>query len=320
MFLKILQSVIITAFGFKVDLKVALGVHTFQAWASLTAKRYVASVISAALLSSNVSAITIRDDVADSAYRNFAADEFAFTGKLVGPWLGSATLISPNWVITAKHVLNSTSPFTFSTVDGTSRSVVETVNHPTLDLALGRLSSNITNVDPVKLFSYEYGNDYGIDVVVAGAGMTGTGLTGQISGTQGTLRAAEQRALYHGDTWGGMWISDHILTQFRSPDRGAGLLEGGSAQGDSGGGLFIWVNGEYTLAGEMSLVWQNSGVYGAYQTSGGAYVNTAPYNDWITSYATNAIIIPELSTFKFLTAFLCIFVFMRQRRSINRTK
>jgi len=265
------------------------------------------------------SGITIRADVPDSAYTAFVSDEFAFTGKIVGPWLGSATLISPNWVLTAKHVLNSTSSFTFSTVDGTSRSVVETINHPTLDLALGRLSSDITTVDPVKLFSYDYGNDYDLDVVVAGAGMTGTGLTGQLNGTQGTLRAAEQYALYHGDRWN--WNSNYILTRFRSPERGAGLLEGGSAQGDSGGGLFIWVNGEYTLAGEMSLVWQdNTGIYGVYDTSGGAYVNTAPYNDWITSYASNAIIIPEPSTFNFLAVFLSLFACLRQRRCTARMK
>ena len=253
---------------------------------------FVIFVLTVFVAVSTSSAITRRTDVADSEYTEYAISDFGFSGKFIGPWLGSGTLISSNWVLTAKHVVNSSQTFTFCTANGTARTVVETVMHPTLDLALARLDSDILNITPAKLYSLDYGNDYARECFIAGAGMTGTGVTGQQSGTQGACRAAQEYALYHGDRWG--WASDLILTQFRSPSRGAQPMEGGCAQGDSGGGLFFEVNGEYCLAGDMSLVWQNSGTYGAYDTSGGAYVNTAPYNGWILSYATNAVVISEV--------------------------
>lgn len=272
----------------------------------------LAALLAGALAPSPSQAITRRTDVADSAYISYALNDFGYTGKITGPWLGSGTLISSNWVVTAKHVVNSTSTFTFTTADGTSRKIVQTVMHPTLDLALVRLESDITNVTPVKLFSYDFGNDYGVECVIAGAGMSGTGITGQINGTQGPCRAGQEYAMYHGDTWG--WNSNLIMTKFRSPDKGAQAMEGGAAQGDSGGGLFIKVNGEYCLAGEMSLVWKNYDLYGVYNNSGGAYINTTPYNDWILSYATNALIIPEPQTLGLLGALLTAFLIVRRRR------
>lgn len=263
---------------------------------------------------STSSAITRRTDVADSEYKDYAISDFGFSGKFIGPWLGSGTLISPNWTLTAKHVVNSNESFTFYTADGTSRRVVETIMHPTLDLALARLDSDILNVTPAKLYSLDHGADYARECFIAGAGMTGTGITGQQNGTQGDCRAAQQYALYHGDRWGGMWTKDMILTKFRNPSSGGQPMEGGCAQGDSGGGMFLEENGEYCLAGTMSLVWQNSGTYGAYDTSGGAYINTAPYNDWILSYATNAVMIPEPASILLLLSSFTMLLLRRKTK------
>jgi Trypsin/PEP-CTERM motif len=239
------------------------------------------------------SAISIRHDRSDSQYTNLANNEHPYGGMVLGNgWVGSATLISPNWILTASHVLESNT--TFYTTAG-SRSIVQRVPYPdgSYDIGLARLDSPITTIDPVKLYSLNFGLEDDQDAIIIGAGNMGTGLTGQQAGTSGTRRAAETYVYANASEWG--WSSHHLLTWFRAPGNGAAYLEGGSTQGDSGGGLLLNVDGEYAIAGVNSQSWSGGSggdTYGKYDT-GGVFVRSAPLNNWILSIATDAQVIEE---------------------------
>lgn len=241
------------------------------------------------------SAITRRHDRDDSQYISRANTDFPQAGYVSGPgWIGSGTLISPTWVLTAGHVADP-SATTFVSPAG-SASITNKYAYGVGDIGLVQLATPITSQDPIRLYDVGlFGIEDGQDAMIAGAGSAGTGLTGQLGGTAGTFRAAETYVYANADAWG--WGSNQLLTWFRSPTGGAADLEGGSAQGDSGGGLFLNVGGQWSIAGVLSQAWWGGGggdTIGKYDT-GGVFVRsgTDPLLDWILSYATDAQVVPE---------------------------
>jgi hypothetical protein len=248
-------------------------------------------------------AITIRHDKPDSSYTNLANSTHPQGGLISGSgWIGSATLISPNWILTAGHVLSGN--ISFSTVAGT-RSIVEQHQHSSWgDIGVGKLSSPLTGIDPVPLYDLDFGVEDGQEAIVLGAGNTGTGNSGQQGGTGGTRRAAETYVHANANSWG--WGNNQLLTWFRKPSGGAQPLEGGGAQGDSGGAVLLNVEGTYAIAGVMSQAWSGGSggdVIGKYDT-GGVYVRSAPINDWILQYATDAEVVsvgPPVTDFQWNT-------------------
>src|SRR5690554_4785458 len=216
-------------------------------------KSVVLTLVALAFGVSPCLAMTIRHDRDDQLYRDFA-NELGVGGALTGAYVGSGTLISPTWVLTAKHVLSGVT--TFRTSAGNFK-VVETVSHPTLDFGLARLEIPVASIDPVKLYNLDFGIDHGRDAVILGAGQTGTGLTGQISGTSGARRAGQTYVFANASSIG--WSDTEVLTRFRSPSSGAAHLEAGFCNGDSGGGLLFDVDGEYAIAGVLTTAWTVSG-------------------------------------------------------------
>ncbi len=75
---------------------------------------------------------TIRDDQPDGSYLDLAGNlNYAPVGRFVNSWgyTGSATLIAPDWVLTAGHNLDLATSGTF-TIDGTAYTSTELVRNP----------------------------------------------------------------------------------------------------------------------------------------------------------------------------------------------
>jgi hypothetical protein len=239
--------------------------------------------------------LTIRADRPDSDYINLGATVVPQAGWVEGNgWIGSGTLISPTWVLTAGHVASGTAT-NFNSPAG-YRTVINQYEYGNgIDVGLVQLSSPITNVKPVPLYSVDsFGIEDGQTAIIAGAGNTGTGLTGEQGGTSGGFRAGDSRVYANASQW--TWPSSELLTWFLSPSEGGADLEAGSASGDSGGGLFLNVDGTWAIAAVQSQAWWVTGTssIGTYD-SGGIYARTGtdPLLKWIMSYATDAHVVPE---------------------------
>ena len=239
----------------------------------------------------------IRNDVADSFYTNLAAQSvydsvgFLTWSEGTSGYIASGTLISPEWVLTAGHVVGGTnnsgagiSEMIFglsSSYDGMGVSALEWIPYTGwsssggnlwngVDLGLVRLSQPITSVSPAQIdFRTSLVGLLGTNV---GYGRSGVG-TGGMTTAAGIKRAGQNMI----DARGGMvttmgsgtllnlnGISPTVL--FQDFDHPTNLVASsmGSAipvaqeyligSGDSGGGLFIDVGGVTKLVGVHSFL------------------------------------------------------------------
>jgi len=239
----------------------------------------------------------IRDDVNDSLYTSLAAQSvydsvgFLRWNEGASGYIASGTLISPEWVLTAGHVVGGTNNYGAgvsgmffglgSVYSGTGIAATEWIPYAGwsssngdvwagVDLGLVRLSQPITSVTPALLdFSTPLLGLLGTNV---GYGRSGTGTLG-MSSDPGVKRAGQNMI----DARGGMvttmgsgtlldldGISSTVLFQdFDSPaDLVASTMGSVTpvaqeyliASGDSGGGLFIDVGGVTKLVGVSSFL------------------------------------------------------------------
>lgn len=219
-------------------------------------------------------------------------------------WFGSGTLIAPDWVLTAAHVVRADadnySQALSVYIDGTSIAADQWFSHPSYDyndnysrydIALVHLSTPVDWISPTPLFSGTLA--IGDLVSFAGYGDYGTGLTGAAE-YGGYLRGAQNVV----DAFGGVdqqlsvgddtdnlanFASHQFFIDFDAPDQDGPIggsaidFEGDSAPGDSGGGWFIEQDGTYYLTGLTTGGFLTNCVYGdlAYN------LNTSDFNSWI---------------------------------------
>lgn len=282
----------------------------------------------------SASAGTIRHDRSDQLYRDLAQEpQFAAVGTYSSRLFGSLTLIHPSWALTAAHVVDTDwdgdiGDESLGTVriGGQVRQATQLIV-PTgingnpgwngnigdgFDIALVRLSSPITTIEPAKI--YTSFQELGKIVTMVGFGQTGTGTTGS-TGASGTKRAGqnvvdELFTMRNGAT-GLRWDFDEPGSRI-SPNRLGGSsvpldLEYQIASGDSGGGSFIFENGQWYLAGV------HSGTYDFFQYPGTSDSHTygdvalvtrvAAYQEFIFSNIPElAALVPEPASLALVAA------------------
>ena len=279
-------------------------------------------LIGAVLLQNSVSASTVRHDQVGGDYLNLAAQmDYAPVGRFVNSWgyTGNATLIAPNWVLTAAHVLNAASGGTFS-INGDSYTSAQMVINPGwngnafngYDFALVRLSTPVLGVTPASL--YTGSSELGQIGTFVGYGFTGTGLTGWQ--TLDNQKRAFQNVI------DGNFGNPSVLlgSDFDNPNSPADsdfgdvnplTLEGCVAPGDSGGGIFLFDGSQSYLAGVISFVAGRDGNANADYGDVSGFGRVSAFAPWIAS------VVPEPSSASFLVlAGLGLFFRQRHQRRV----
>lgn len=211
-------------------------------------------------LSASAHAIVIRHDVAPVAYHAASDDYPAVFGLLRtrrGYWDCPATLIAPDWAITAGHcteaprIQEGLAGGGYAVqIGGAENTIDRIVRHPRSDVALVHLARPMANARPAQL--YAGADEVGQVVNLLGWGDTGTGQTG-VTGPDGQFRLARNKV----DRAEG----DIISWTFSAPNLADGDvvdLEGVAGPGDSGGPAFVIIQGEMVLLG-VSLAQDGAG-------------------------------------------------------------
>lgn len=257
-----------------------------------------------------------RHDVDPVLHERLAEDPaFAAVGRIhstEGSTIGSFVLISPDWAITAAHVVAGRPPDSvILALNGESRTVREIVIHPEfqaeqhsmhgealyrkgVDVALLHISS-ASNVRPAAL--YEGTDEVGHQATLVGFGTSGNAVSAITNPLPPGIKRAGHNMI---DQVGGMvqirpippW---YLISDFDHPSNesfnrtGSAMplpLEYLVAGGDSGGAVFIRVDDTWALTGihatgriSVNDSIENDGLYGSLNLS----VRIAFIREWIAA-------------------------------------
>jgi hypothetical protein len=203
-------------------------------------------------------------------------ERFAAAGRVLPD--GGCTLIGPDWVATAGHVVQHARLGTLRVrFAETEYNVAEVVLHPKaeaerpgrppeVDLALLRLAEPVVGVEPAAI--YRDADEVGKTLALVGYGDVGNG-NEQPRRSDGKRRAATNVV----DDAGPL----RIMMKFDEPPGGT-ELEGVSGPGDSGGGAFLEKDGSVYLVGVSSASMNGRpGRYGVIDV----YTRVSSFADWI---------------------------------------
>lgn len=264
-------------------------------------------------------------------YRDEAANHPSL-GQVTGSGLtGSGVALGGRWVLTAGHVSLSKTNGTFA-LNGESYTIQSVITHPSFsfsgpayDLGLLQLDREVAGPPATMIRLGSMRDLLGIEAVWAGFGLGGTGITGAQAPAE--LRAFTNIIDVFGDHPSYGLPATSFVADFDKPDGttnapasspGATRLEGNLAPGDSGGGVFIEVDGAWFLVGINSYTSGFApGMNSRYGSLSGA-ANLHLFHDWIEGQTAIApVMIPEPATallFAIAAASLCL---RRRQRPVH---
>ncbi len=238
-------------------------------------------------------AIVVHSEQDDALYRALGdSSAYQSVGRFTGTttttgFLASGTLVAPDWVVTAAHVVDDAKSLSFS-IGGQVYQVDRTIPYPRwkgdlwsgYDIGLAHLAKPVDNIKPAQL--YAGAAELNRPDTVVGFGKTGTGELGDAK-CDGFKRKA-QNIISEIDN------KRLLVADFQNPAPASGVsfpshyslpLGGLIAPGDSGGGLFITTPTGTYLAGVNSFVGSDFGaprsVYGNFS----GHTRVSAFRDWI---------------------------------------
>ncbi len=246
-------------------------------------------------------------DVDDADYINFG-NQFEAVGQVSGGALGSGVLVAPTYVLTARHLNLNSDTFTINGQDYTVAEIIQPGGYNSTtranDIMLLRLNQAVAGVTPMSIISQGDTSYIGQEVIFAGTGQTGTGITGD-GGAYGTRRAGTNVAdVLSSNPTVQTFISNYnetsFLADFDNNTSGENTLnnapflfgssqvptslEGSVGQGDSGGAAIYEISpGNYTIVGIGSTEFILSGNDGGQYGNLSSYTRVDLFSDWIAA-------------------------------------
>jgi hypothetical protein len=239
------------------------------------------------------SAIVVRDPAEDPLHITLGSNTaYDSVGQFLGTtdrtgFLASGTLVAPEWVLTAAHVVDNAKTLTFN-IGGQAYQADQKIVYPNwngdlwsgYDIGLVHLAKPVDNIKPAQL--YTGSRELNQPDTVVGFGETGSSDSGGTKtdglkrGAQNIISQIENKRI--------------LVADFDSPASAAAApagcshalpLEGLIAPGDSGGGLFITTPTGTYLAGVNSFVGSDFGIPHSIYGNFSGHIRVSAFSDWI---------------------------------------